>query len=121
MKVIKDIILFLWQLPQNILGLLLMECYDKTEKFTFRGKNYQFSSDFPGGISLGNYVIVGTKDDNTLNHEYGHCVQSLWFGPLYLIIVGIPSVIRATLVNYSDYYSAWPENSADKLGGVKRG
>ena len=28
-----------------------------------------------------------------LVHEYGHTIQSLIFGPLYLIVMGIPSTL----------------------------
>jgi hypothetical protein len=58
-------------------------------------------------------------------HELGHQRQSEMFGPLYLLIVGLPSIIRARIwvgrkLPPLDYYKGWPENQADKLGGVER-
>ena len=61
------------------------------------------------------------------DHEYGHSVQSRWFGPLYLLVVGLPSVSRVfysvyfhrrTGRSWNGYYSGWPEDHADRLGGV---
>jgi hypothetical protein len=46
-------------------------------------------------------------------------------GPLYLFIVGIPSVTmnmltKAKILKRENYYKRWPETWADKLGKVKR-
>ena len=57
-------------------------------------------------------------------HEYGHCVQSLMLGPLYLIAVGVPSYRWANLPALRkmrretgrSYYSVYPENWANRLG-----
>ena len=57
-------------------------------------------------------------------HEYGHTIQSLMFGPLYLILVGLPSIIwadRPSLVNKRmrdkiSYFSVFPEDQANRLG-----
>ena len=60
-----------------------------------------------------------------LRHEYGHSIQSLILGPLYLFLVGIPSMFwcRVPAVGRSwrngrrSYYSFVTERSADRLGG----
>lgn len=76
-------------------------------------------------ISLGWYILyMGTITLDGIKHEQGHQKQSLYFGPLYLIFVGIPSIflyIWYKLFNKSDewYHSHYPENWADKLGGLK--
>jgi len=57
-------------------------------------------------------------------HEYGHCIQSLILGPLYLIAVGLPSYLWANLPPLRklrrekglSYYSVYPENWANALG-----
>ena len=57
-------------------------------------------------------------------HEYGHTIQSLVWGPLYLITVGLPSVLWATLPPMKklrkekkiSYFSVYPENQANRLG-----
>lgn len=65
------------------------------------------------------------KRVRTKKHEYGHSRQSLYLGPLYLIVVGLPSIIWAGFVynlvrKEISYYDVYPENWADKLGGVNR-
>lgn len=72
--------------------------------------------------------VTPTADVNTLRHETGHSVQSLFLGPLFHILVSIPSVIRFWIrrkKGYSMewYYSAWPEGGkfgAEKLGHTHR-
>lgn len=101
--ILQVAVLWLWQLPQNLLGLLLglylkgedVEC--DNDKVRVRS-----SDKISGGISLGKYVYLNTKmtAETYVKHELGHCVQSLYLGPLYLLIIGI----------------TW----ADKLGGVER-
>lgn len=79
------------------------------------------------GISLGEYIIIDKRfcGEKTVRHEYGHTKQSRMLGPLYLILVGIPSVVfhwltRFGVLEVSKYYQRYPENWADRLGGVDR-
>ena len=73
-------------------------------------------------ISLGNYILA--RDDMDISvrlHEKGHQIQSLYLGPLYLIVIGIPSILRMLIkiIFHKDnawYYSGYPENWADNLG-----
>lgn len=58
-------------------------------------------------------------------HEQGHYAQFKKFWLLYYIIVGIPSIFRWVMCYFKFrdskwYYSGWPENDADKRGGVSR-
>ncbi len=86
-------------------------------------------------MSLGRYVILGSKyTSDDVNHEIGHTFQSRYLGPLYLIIIGLPSILgniydrcfhtekRGWSWNRSAkwYYNLPWEKWADKLGGVKR-
>ena len=62
----------------------------------------------------------------TRMHEKGHRIQSKILGPFYLIVIGLPSLIWATLhssvrrLGTIDYFSFYTEKWADRLGGVKR-
>lgn len=47
------------------------------------------------GITLGNYIIV--NNIKHLRHELGHTRQSKILGPLYLLVIGLPSLIHAGL------------------------
>ena len=59
-------------------------------------------------------------------HEYGHTLQSKMLGPLYLIVIGLPSLIWAWLYgpvipwSKNGYYVFYTEKWAEKLGEVKR-
>ena len=86
-----------------------------------------YTGSFPGGISLGLYILMNDwSGKHTKDHEWGHTRQSLRWGWLYLPTVGLVSITWCGLRNISkklrsrDYYSIWPENNADKYGGVKR-
>ncbi|MBN2864081.1 MAG: hypothetical protein JXN62_13020 [Bacteroidales bacterium] len=116
---------YFWQLPQTLLALILLMIYKYDDRFTYNGKTVYVSKNFPGGVSLGEIIIVRSKYSKTIKHEYGHSKQSMCFGWLYLIIIGIPSLTfnimtRIGTLKPETYYNRFPENWADKLGNVKR-
>jgi hypothetical protein len=118
----KQALLYAWELPQNLLGLLLRAIY-KGNDSTYESSIVRRSTFFRGGISLGKYIIVSQwASKDTIKHEYGHCKQSKYLGWLYLVVIGLPSIVHAALCkckNHS-YYDMWCEKWADKLGGVER-
>lgn len=116
------VLAYIWCLPQNLLGLLFLLFIRGEEKHTLNGISFYYAKDFRGGISLGRYIILGDKRERSVRHEFGHCIQSRMLGPLYLIVVGLPSLIHAWLCKCEDhsYYDYWCERWADKLGGVRR-
>lgn len=134
----KKILLYLWQLPQNIVGFILtrfskatitMLCYDREVIRVYFTKNV-----FNCGVSLGNYIILDydvyynnlvrnlTPYIQTVNHEHGHQKQSRMLGWLYFLVIGLPSACGNLLrrVFTFDYYKQPWEAWADKLGGVVR-
>lgn len=125
MKLIVEILLWIWQAPQNIVGLAFRIFYS-ARPILFRGVDVVVDVRFPGGISLGRTIVVKRPylaDPYTWNHEYGHTHQSLYLGPFYLFVVGIPSLLWALYWKPSrgvSYYSFYTEKWADKLGGVER-
>ena len=140
LNIIKEIALYIWQLPQNLLGIILILIYKHEKQLTASNGNLvYFSRYMSGGISLGKYSIINSyymeeSDEETLNtnvvkHEaLGHGAQSRILGPMYLPVIGLPSIIWASL--YGDtkwfpytkngYYRFYTEKWADKLGGVVR-
>lgn len=114
---------YIWCLPQNLLGLLFLLFIRGEERHTLNGISFYYAKDFRGGISLGRYIILGDKRERSVRHEFGHCIQSRMLGPLYLIVVGLPSLIHAWLCKCDDhsYYDYWCERWADKLGGINKG
>jgi hypothetical protein len=137
MKTIKNILLYIWQLPQNIIGgIILLYCklfygineciyYDWTLGTETKYK-YYVCKKFSGGISLGNHIIVSSDYWLTVKHEIGHQKQSMYLGPLYLFVIGIPSIIWAGLygdiIKYTKngYYKFYTEKWADKLSNITR-
>ena len=126
-KIALKIILYLWQLPQNLLGLIVVAA-SRAKKID----GYYYTDRHSFGVSLGFYIVIGGEiDDETIRHEQGHQKQSVILGPLYLLVIGAPSacgnlfdrlfhkrwsVARRIIWYYSLPWESW----ADKLGGVKR-
>lgn len=133
----KDILLYLWQLPQNLLGLIVRLFYYKNNSLRYKDKLVRICSGFPGGISLGETIIVkrypyDKETWNSVKHEYGHTVQSKKLGWLYLLVIGLPSGIGYLWdewfhskwdwrKSYYWYYNLPWEKQADEYGGVDRG
>lgn len=113
------LLLTVWMLPQNILGLIVL-LFNKTRKhdsgvFLTSGKRW--------GVSLGWVILVGDKIrdiDTCIRHEKGHQVQSKILGPFYLLTVGICSGIHAATHRRGNYYDYWTERWADKIAGIVR-
>mgnify|MGYP006908875692 CR=1 FL=1 len=139
MKYIKFVLLAIWQLPQNILGALLLLFYylfkNKPKYYLTLGDVFYFYTlNMPSGISLGNIVIMNyplNRRANDTKHEFGHSIQSKILGFLYLIIIGVFSLAgnvwdRLFHKKWDNkkrtqwYYNLPWEKWADKLGGVKR-
>ena len=139
MKKIMNVIKWLWQLPQNLLGFLLTRKYRCKSVRYMNGKpiSIYYRSFFRSGISLGDFIVLDYwyygrgYFQQIVAHEYGHSRQSLILGWLYLPLVVLPSLIgniwdRLFHKKWSSeqrgkwYYSRYPENWADKLGGVVR-
>lgn len=110
--------------------MLFMKPYISKEKY--KGITYVVSKKMSGGISLGNYIILSktyedkVRHQKTWDHEWGHTRDSRMFGPLYLIVIGLPSLIWAWMYGtvikstYNGYYKFYTEKRADRLGGVVR-
>lgn len=159
MKIILLIVSTIWQLPQRIVGLVLLAYHalnggvsPRKRKLTIRGKEvtvYYWTADrILGGISLdilgewkepqptlsemlfAGYIIIlkpSMAIDYYIRHEYGHTRQSRRLGPVYLLIIGVPSIIWAGIYKrmcetaklgdrLPDYYDAPWEADANVLG-----
>lgn len=114
-------------MPQNIIALIYLSYLIVENQIPaitkYKGiKVYtKYSS---GSVTLGNYIFISPRaTENTIKHEYGHTRQSLYLGPLYLIIIGIPSILWAmihkTIAPDKLYNWFYTEAWADKLGNVK--
>lgn len=122
MKIICNILLYFWQLPQNLIGEAMLLYFRKEKRVAeFNGRRFYIAPTMNGGISLGKYIILSPKvgkNRYVYNHEYGHSRQSLYLGWLYLLIIGIPSLIHASVCRSDNYYHFWTERWANSLGGI---
>ena len=111
----KSLISYLWQLPQHIIGFILTRfCKPVSVIYVWR---------FKSAVSLGKYIIMNRRYTyKTWQHEHGHSKQSIILGPLYLVVIGIPSILGNIVhrfIKFNYYKQPW-EWWADKLGGVQR-
>ena len=95
------LIQYIWGLPQTLLGFIVLLINIKNKHYFYHGA-----------------IITERKV-----HEYGHTIQSLIFGPLYLIVMGIPSALWGFLPYFQNkrnngvsYFSFFKEKFANYLG-----
>ena len=135
-----DYLCIIWTFLQDTVGFLtavITNCVK--EEVIVEGKRYtiyiarRFNKNW-SGVSLGDYIIFADykyADDNSVKHEFGHQKQSFYLGPLYLVVVGVPSVVRNVYDRFAHgswnnkeriiwSYGGYPEKWADKLGNVQR-
>ena len=129
----KAFLLYLWQLPQNLLGLLLVKIFGAqfiTTRHIKRTGTFTYiytTSKIGGGVSLGKYIIINERriNNNTVKaHEAGHSVQSVLLGWLYLIVIGLPLGLWCLIYdNFNikrSYYAFYTEAWADRIAGIPR-
>jgi hypothetical protein len=132
------IIYWTWCFPQSFCGavlFLVLQLFNKSQIIRHPGSKVVIrESDWiMGGISLGMYVFIpsrgypGQQRTRLILHELGHTRQSLLLGPLYLLVVGVPSLLWAILKSRGffrgkPYSWMYTEKWADRLGGeIDRG
>jgi hypothetical protein len=136
LTVLVNILLFPWLVLQWLPGLLFLAVFHNCEWYVNEDARVRVIKVNKGHLfgtacfSCGPIIFVTPNcSENTLKHETGHSVQSLIFGPLFHILISIPSVIRfwvRRLGNKSHewYLSGWPEGGcklgAEELGHTKR-
>ncbi|MCC5889008.1 MAG: hypothetical protein JJU01_00475 [Alkalibacterium sp.] len=130
-----------WGFFQSLLGFILLLIFYKSPHDMYYG-SIRTKWPLRGGISLGLFIFTPNEQNmssvspiyskerwndycaQVSVHEYGHTVQSLILGPLYLVTVGIVSLIwsrsgyfkqkrKENCIPYSD---CWTEKWANSLG-----
>ena len=116
--------MWLWQFPQNLLAICIegILCEAAYRKGIVGGNTIIYNYVLPT-MSLGSYIFVNTMStDTAVKHSHGHSKQSRILGPLYLVVIGIPSLLH--LIVYSicgmmgfswNYYKFYTELWANKL------
>lgn len=135
---IKRALFLIWELPQNILGALLFIFFAVFSDSVILDDDdslEMYSPTMRGAISLGIFRVYAYKYlgngaryvELVRKHEKeGHRKQSMMLGPLYLIVIGLPSLVWSALhssvrrLRTVNYFSFYTEKWADRLAGVKR-
>lgn len=136
-KAIYILLQLTWGILQNIGGFcvfLLLKIKGR-KSYSYRGAIIT-QWDAGGSMGLGMFVFMGA-DNNTAYyykvrvHEYGHTVQSVILGPLFLFVIGIPSLCWAGFkvfgkmrrekgIRYTDAYCEhWASSLGQKVTGEK--
>lgn len=88
---------FTWGLTVNLAGLFLFLCCFRGRREVFQNSIVTYLPGNRGGLSLGIFIFLSIHDAQESRrlrvHEYGHTIQCLFLGPLYWVIVVIPSAI----------------------------
>ena len=133
---LSTLVQWTWGLPQNLLGFIIfLICVRKPHR-RFRTSIVTYW-DRPDSLGCGMFVFLSNQkpagysvamgekfQHDILVHEYGHIVQSLILGPLFLPVIGVPSFIWASLPVFEklrerkglSYYWFYCEKWATKLG-----
>ncbi len=117
-----------WGAFQTLLGIFYFIYSIRCKHYFYHGSICTERSDI-GGVSLGLFIFVSDNHKDGFSekiavHEFGHTIQSLILGPLYLIVIGLPSIIWCGLPFFKkmrreksvSYYDLYTEHWANHLG-----
>ena len=124
-----------WGCLQNLLGFVVFLVLVRNRHYTYRGSIVTEWSN-RASASIGMFLFVTAPEymsrascrkerhRRLLVHEYGHTIQSLMLGPLYLPVIALPSALWCNLPvckahrssKKVSYYSFYTERWADRLG-----
>lgn len=114
-----------WGILQNIAGLAVFLFYIKEKHFWYHGSIVTKWRLNQGSMGLGMFIFLSKNaSGDTIIHEYGHTVQSVILGPLFLPVIGFPSLLWCGLPMFKryrkksglSYYTFYPEKWANYLG-----
>ena len=121
-EVLVFVLLFLWQLPQNLVAIIMLPFIGKLRLIKYENYCFVFEGRFMnGGISLGNFIYLSkysSQRETSIAHELGHVKDSHLFGWFYLLIIGLPSILNAIFKFTKCYYDWYPEKRANKNAGL---
>ena len=133
-----------WGILQTFLGLIMFMIHFKCKHFSYHGAIIT-EWNAKSSMSLGMFVFITSepyftpKFERQINveelscrllvNEYGHTIQSLILGPLYLIIIGIPSTLwgfmgakkrRNKQIPYGAFFTEeWANKLGERITGKK--
>lgn len=117
-----------WSLPQSIIGNELgqaLNFFGKVDNVTYLDGMLALSGVTEEGraFTIGHYSFgpdgyEATWKDHLFVHEYGHYLQSLDFGPLYMHVIAGPSLISAWGITGLEHDYHWYEVDASRRGAM---
>ena len=133
-----------WGFLQTLLGLAVFLAHYHVQHFWYHGALITVW-ECKSSVSLGLFVFVAKKPffakeyqgqipfseafSRLLVHEYGHTIQSLILGPLYLFVIGIPSSLwarfwgskrRSRQIPYGAFFTEkWANHLGERVTGEK--
>lgn len=122
LRIVWAVLLYLWQLPQNLIGLVYLAfCFDRVKITKQGGAVFYATKHVRGGMTMGRYVFISPKNiarEPVYDHEFGHVRQSKRWGWLWLPVFAIPSGLHCLFCRAANYYHFYTEMSANRLGGI---
>ena len=120
-----------WGFCQTLLGFLFFLNVRRYPHTTYRGCiDTRWNS--RSGMSLGLFIFTPSEDragsEKIRVHEYGHCIQSIVLGPLYLLVglislgwARIPYFVKLRREKKIPYTACFVESWASKWGELATG
>lgn len=117
-----------WGFPQTLVGFIVFLVCRKYPHGTYRGCITTRWNN-RGSMGMGMFLFLGCEDEQVRVHEFGHSVQSVILGPLFLPVMGIPSFLWCNIPYFRrlrkekgiSYYRFYPESTANWLGAKVSG
>ncbi|MBQ8687069.1 MAG: hypothetical protein IJ512_00815 [Ruminococcus sp.] len=115
-----------WGFPQTLLGAVIFLLNLQRRHDLYHGAVVS-SWGMRSSASIGLFIFISERHENSrrlLVHEYGHTLQSLLLGPLYLPLIGLPSMLWMMLPcfrklrnrRHTSYYRFYTESWANCWG-----
>ncbi|MBQ8655104.1 MAG: hypothetical protein IJ507_09220 [Clostridia bacterium] len=145
-KLLYRLVQCTWGAPQTLMGLCVFLLHLKDRHEAYHGAVVTYWKG-KSSVSLGMFVFLTDEpyfaekyagsipkaelSRRLLVHEYGHTIQSLMLGPLYLIVMGIPSTLwgflpqlnrmrREKQISYFDFFTeSWANRLGERITGEK--
>ena len=127
-----------WGLPVNLVGGIAFLICTKILHRRWQRFGYAYIVYLPwnqGGLSMGLFIFIRDhhpKKEWTYNariHEYGHTWQCLLLGPLYYLVIALPSAVWCNCFEgwrkkhgvsyYKLYCEAWANAFGQKFSGMQ--
>jgi hypothetical protein len=105
-----------WEMPTTAVGYAAHSMFNivgRSNVEYFNGATVMQTNWMNGGVTLGSNITISytsgeiNSDNTLLLHEYGHYLDGMRWGPIYLFAIGIPSIISAS---GSELITTWNGN-----------